>query len=111
MPEHSPGPWRVDEDFWVLAGNGDMVADCLGSDDVGPLTGHANARLVAAAPLLLETLRELVDAAGDCVSDPDGIFPDGHNWPPYQRLLAACVAATRAIAGVEGTADGPAQGG
>jgi hypothetical protein len=112
MPEHTPGPWDAHDGPEVMAGDWEQhVATCWNNDKVTPDEALANARLIARAPLLLETLRELVDAAGDCVSDPDGLFPGGHNWPPYQRLLTACVAATRAIVAAEGHADGPAQGG
>jgi hypothetical protein len=59
---HTPGPWRVgDGGSWgamVKDGNGDGICiPCSGR--LGP-TDAANARLIAAAPELLEALRALV---------------------------------------------------
>jgi len=56
---HTPGPWRViaqrhTEDIWTDESHGSVkVAECAGMDK------SANARLMAAAPDLLEALREL----------------------------------------------------
>lgn len=56
MTEHSPGPWRLNPemhgpDGWeqVVDANGDYVAD---------VPNDAAARLIAAAPELLEALNE-----------------------------------------------------
>ena len=56
--QHTPGPWRVEQahDLWleIIAGEGlrsSMIADCV---------RKRNARLIAAAPDLLEALEEVV---------------------------------------------------
>ena len=75
MSKHTPGPWRVVEDrvpasLEVYAGK-TAIAECWRRADA--LTELANARLVAAAPELLQSLQEVIqyfDAPGDgCFSD------------------------------------------
>jgi hypothetical protein len=64
--QHTPGPWKVDEPHQVLAESvGEYVAitqaeewNALPRDQV-----EANARLIAAAPDLLEALQEVVKLA------------------------------------------------
>ena len=68
MSKYTPGPWVADR---VRVGYSVMDAKCLGyvvqpSDDegrYGTIMTEANARLIAAAPELLEALMELVDEA------------------------------------------------
>jgi len=62
MSEHTPGPWIIDSD------DGDIIEVVSGDyfiADVHRLEPkdewRANARLIAAAPELLEALEELVD--------------------------------------------------
>ena len=51
--KHTPGPWRIE---WEMAHGGlSVVATIHFHDDT-----EANARLVAAAPELLEALQEIV---------------------------------------------------
>lgn len=68
MSGHTPGPWRVipaNEAIhpWVVGyGEGDSICDCAPpgpwiSDD----TADANARLIAAAPELLEQLEAMIE--------------------------------------------------
>jgi hypothetical protein len=56
-PPHTPGPWSLDE------ATGEVV-DSLGTRiaklPVGTVEERANARMIAASPLLLDTLRELL---------------------------------------------------
>jgi hypothetical protein len=64
--KHTPGPWKQgssDEDACVVYSSDDhIIAGCEGIDfDEG--TENANARLIAAAPELLEAL-ELAEATG-----------------------------------------------
>lgn len=59
----TPGPWEVQYEFNVMGG-GHVVASCGGySSNVNPEAIHqenvANARLIAAAPELLDALRIL----------------------------------------------------
>ena len=57
--KHTPGPWKMKKDRFsqsVWAGN-DRIAEMMGW---GKQRRRANARLIAAAPALLEALRECV---------------------------------------------------
>ena len=74
--KHTPGPWTIDEFGYINAG-GQQIADVHVYDssncmDCGQCEGHsvrnepklpyqANARLMAAAPELLEALRLLME--------------------------------------------------
>ena len=79
---HTPGPWYVsmkpdwDEDGWI----GVDVYDCDGGvfavvDDEPETIARpfceADARLIAAAPEMLEALERLVEAAGPQMAEPD----------------------------------------
>jgi len=58
--QHSPGPWSVNNHLYIKAPNGYTVAQVkLPSGRVGIMgdTYRHNARLIAAAPDLLETLK------------------------------------------------------
>ena len=67
--KHTPGPWSVlvnDEDLWLIEHENQQIAAVSGqfvADDYGncPLEPEemANARLIAAAPDLLEALTKL----------------------------------------------------
>ena len=68
---HTPGPWDVDDDtmeiFSIKPGHSTgWIAKVLGNDDNGrPLTPEemeSNARLIAAAPDMLDALRTADDA-------------------------------------------------
>ncbi len=75
MSKHTPGPWAQNEDRvesanehgWI--NDGWIVAGCAGPD------AYANARLIAAAPEMLEALREaecalsLMHSYGHCEAD------------------------------------------
>jgi hypothetical protein len=82
--EHTPGPWRVGNGSFVISDH--PAPGITGSDDVHHYGGHlicesvsqANARLIAAAPDLLEALKILSDypisggyALGPCISECD----------------------------------------
>lgn len=56
---HTPGPWKVDKihDFGVVADTGIVAEVWHGEKD----EKKANARLIAAAPELLEALENLMD--------------------------------------------------
>ena len=77
MSKHTPGPWQIGKNF------GSVVCDTpvpgiSGSDDTEYYGGHliaesvteANARLIAAAPELLEALKELMVAADRVSAEP-----------------------------------------
>lgn len=85
MNKHTQGPWR----YWkergyvseLTATNGTLIAGF----DTDP--SEANARLIAAAPDLLESAKLLIDSYDICRKDrtPDVIF---------ERLRAAILKAT-----------------
>lgn len=59
IASHTPGPWRaISLNVWDDNGGERKICNC----DVGPLHGYAedeaNARLIAAAPELLEALQQ-----------------------------------------------------
>ena len=72
MNKHTPGPWSIDAE----PGQGVFVygdASPLDTDDICEVkwrasdeTTLANARLIAAAPELLEALEELCSTLGEC---------------------------------------------
>ena len=79
MSKHTPGPWCVKAYNWQRgnvsvfapkfgrAPHGACVAYTPCSAGVGGEAGAlANARLIAAAPLLYEALQELCDTLGEC---------------------------------------------
>ena len=66
--EHTPGPWSVGREGWkhqsVYSASGRFLADVsLFYDDA-----EANARLIAAAPDLLEALQMLYDETADYIT-------------------------------------------
>lgn len=64
--KHSPAPWRCHDKrpncsgYSIVGNDGQYIAFCGDSDELSPI--DANAHLIAAAPELLESLRELVSA-------------------------------------------------
>lgn len=54
VSKHTPGPWRVqkfsDTKSWTLYGSGSVAS-------IGNIKHEANARLIAAAPTMLEALK------------------------------------------------------
>lgn len=61
--KHTPGPWRVNGQKSVRGPNLEYIANANWKN------GEANARLIAAAPDLLEALIMVRDADDDCKSD------------------------------------------
>lgn len=70
MNKHTPGPWTISDesdDFWMtVIANGKIVANVnpetfySGVCDLVEMPVNENARLIAAAPELLEALKEIV---------------------------------------------------
>lgn len=72
MSKHTPGPWQLAEKYNckdVRAVDGPYVADCNASAAIDWRTKEANARLIAAAPELLENLIGCVEALASHVPD------------------------------------------
>jgi hypothetical protein len=72
MSKHTPGPWTADQYGGIEDARGMTVAVCVqgeqwqtadGGIDVEEFPYEANARLMAAAPELLEALKELYNAS------------------------------------------------
>lgn len=92
--EHTPGPWQLaDNDETIVVtealdaeGNCEIIADVLTAPGKARPCDFANARLIAAAPDLLEIVRDLVS---DC---------EGTVNPGFYRL------AVNALAKAEGRA-------
>lgn len=59
MSKHTPGPWKVENDHYITAGI-DYVAD-VGDATTRDKEIAANARLIAAAPDLLEACKEAIE--------------------------------------------------
>ncbi|GGD58701.1 hypothetical protein [Croceicoccus mobilis] len=73
MTEHTPGPWSLDEND-IRDEAQAVLTDRFGGTVADVFTGHrhgeceANARLIAAAPELLDALEYLVSlGGGDCL--------------------------------------------
>ena len=100
MSNRTPGPWETYEfdDQIGVSGNYADVADCTGLEyrfDSSRSRDEtlANARLIAAAPDLLEALAALMDEAEDifvCMADATGI--DRHALPPQFAAARAAIA-------------------
>jgi hypothetical protein len=73
--KHTPGPWYWDDGYrasedrktWSLIGShGYGILSCDGEENSPQgLNDHANARLIAAAPELLDALRDMVSDHAD----------------------------------------------
>jgi hypothetical protein len=66
MDKHTPGPWVVDDESQVIAGNrvvAQVFGPCEPSNCVDIDREWADACLIAAAPELLEALEALIDEA------------------------------------------------
>lgn len=55
MSEHTPGPWGLNNDY--IGSMEGEIAQVI-SENVGILENEANARLIAAAPELLEAVKK-----------------------------------------------------
>jgi len=73
--KHTPGPWRYVKSDAVYDSDDYQICD-FGSCSTEE--GHANARLIAAAPELLECVIDLLDLA---LSIPEG-------WKETQKAIA-----------------------
>ncbi len=87
---HTPGPWKAVEAaynppgwLWVQNGPGALLANVHQNVNIPLDARNANARLMAAAPELLEALQEIITAA------------DGEGW---SQLDAGFTKARAAVA-------------
>lgn len=97
MAEHTPGPWDTGSDEHNICAERDgrrvivaMTSHDITGDTLSGPSGcgnehrecHANARLIAAAPELLEALEDINDALmvdGDCPAGCGGSNEHGHS--------------------------------
>lgn len=60
MTKHTPEPWSVSSDRYIVGPDLELIADCYNESP----TDAINARLIAAAPNLLAALKECVTETG-----------------------------------------------
>jgi hypothetical protein len=88
MSAHTPGPWEHTTGDTTVYADGVFVAETIPSqpwaDDVPKLEAEANARLIAAAPDLLELVQSMVKKIDD---HPIGL--DEANWMKRARAALA----------------------
>lgn len=98
MSKHTPGPWilgnRTDGGCWRVldAPLWDAFAKVVikMTDDNGDSEqGLANARLIASAPDLLASLKEMAADMKALADSGDAGFWDAEEQPIYQRAMAA----------------------
>jgi len=65
----TPGPWEVESDGSTIAMGGQCVIVSPAPDGASRATEKANARAIAATPILIETLRQI--ATGTLQGSPD----------------------------------------
>lgn len=87
MSKHTPGPWFYEEGMtrdrlhpFVKAADGRVICSCRTDNK------HANARLIAAAPDLLETLEAIVDFEAG---------PDFSRWARIVQRAESAIAKAR----------------
>lgn len=90
MTQHTPGPWTYNQLGDIFGPDNKAIA----TTDAVPKTFNndmANARLIAAAPELLEAAIEMVE--GKCLGPRPGGIMDGteaqKNWDKINKLRAA----------------------
>lgn len=101
--KHTPGPWHVDEPPYefnrYISGNAHKDGDDWVSTSVAKVLGNAtsrnvteaNARLIAAAPELLDAVKELADLM-DAVRDGN-YAPDSFTTQPARAAIAKATGA------------------
>lgn len=103
--QHTPGPWAIDRDprrgmSWniniVDKARGHAVCFMAHSGGKEPERDEANARLIAAAPELLEALQEMVDGDAEAIDEAKALgvpFPE-EMLKAYRKAIAAIAKAT-----------------
>jgi hypothetical protein len=106
IAKHTPGPWVAEEsEIFAAAGDAVRIAETVPlADDPQDVPGFgrtelANARLIAAAPDLLERLQAIIDWADFALSRPNEFNShgarnlDGPVFDAARELLATLTAA------------------
>ena len=69
MSEHTPGPWKWEEGYFGLNGKGGQRVlhfedhEGLYLDGATEEQEHANARLIAAAPIMFQALEDILESS------------------------------------------------
>jgi len=96
LTAHTPGPWSVQPGGYCRsvihrAGHPDqVVANAYGNEE----TAAANARLIAAAPDLLNMLQRMIDECGQTRVAPEGILASAPCLLTLEHARAAIAIAT-----------------
>jgi len=80
MDKHTPGPWKVNGADNAIVGQRDGLPECIGQvfnvvhgrsypNEWSPVSS-ANARLIAAAPRMLDLIRDVLNDDDNSVSNP-----------------------------------------
>lgn len=107
MSGHTPGPWRFDAEYGRVEADGRRVCDMPSAGlSLYPEEYEANARLIAAAPAMLEALRRI--ASQSLWSDNEANFLGGYSkdydikvfrhgmstgWSVYKSIAEVAIAA------------------
>jgi hypothetical protein len=73
MSKHTKGPWQCHRNhhYWQFGTDEFQLGDVCATQFTDPGAEEANARLIAAAPELLEACLRLVGSLGVMIGDPD----------------------------------------
>lgn len=107
MNTHTPGPWRISgcqmgPKLLIEHGDEETASPVIGSvyTDGGRLPQQANARLIAAAPEMLEALKELREYVDLKLQQHRQDYPEQHAM--VQTAMRVIALANKAIANAEG---------
>jgi len=95
MTAHTPGPWKRDENFWLVGPNNHYVVRVGASSP-------ADARLIAAAPDLLAALRVVAGIPIENFGKGDRPADILMAWDGHELKVSDVLAARAAIAKAEG---------
>lgn len=98
MSRYTPGPWKAGNNghngvIYIMAGE-DILCEVFDDDRLVPLPDEANARLIAAAPDLLEALTTFVSQYVALVESGDAGCWDVEAEPKVIAARAAIAKAT-----------------
>ena len=88
MSKHTPGPWRNEHDFASICKDNQTLARLYYGEGRSEFESEANAKLMAAAPEMLEALEAIVEHAK---SMQDAWDTDGNQPNTKMHGLAVCL--------------------
>ena len=96
--KHTPGPWRISDEIYIrdASRNGAYIAeiDPMTDFEGNEAEADANARLIAAAPALLEALQALYDDYKQLADSGDAGFWRLEDCDVGKQAMAALLQAT-----------------